>query len=380
MNIVIAPDSYKGTLSQVEVAYQMKKAILKMWPNSHIVLKPMADGGEGTLDALLAAVEDYEVVSLSVTGPLGKPIKASFGILYGDTVVIEVASIVGLYHLPQEKRHPYHTSTYGIGEVIKFFLDEGYRKFLLALGGSATNDGGIGLLQALGVSLKRNNEMLTRPAFGKNLLTVETVDVQTIDRRIWKSEITIASDVNNPLCGKSGATYIFGPQKGLQRDELEITDQKMYQYATILETSFKSDRSYIDKPGAGSAGGLGFALLHLGGKMISGAEIIGKMNGLEESIAEANIVFTGEGKSDIQTLYGKAPGYVAKLAKIYDVPCILISGSLDAVKALKEHFTMVYALVDEHVSLEQALKKPKEILNCKMRQILTDLNKNHPDH
>lgn len=375
MKFVIAPDSYKGTLSQVEVALQMKKAIVNKWPEAKIILKPMADGGEGTLDALLTTSDVNEKIAIYVTGPLGKRIKTRIGIIHGETVVIEVATIAGLPLIPHTKRHPYNTTTYGIGEAIKFALDQGYRKFLIGLGGSATNDGGLGLLQALGVTMKTKDGKYAN-IFGKDLLTVNYIDFQTIDQRIWDCEITIASDVNNPLSGKNGATYVFGPQKGLRNHELAPIDRAMQRYASLLEKTTLKKQSYIDYPGAGSAGGLGFAFLHLKGQMISGAEIIGEMISLEKSIVEADVVFTGEGRSDAQTLYGKAPGYVARLAKKHDVPCLLISGSISSLHSLKEHFTYVYSLVDERVSLERALQQPKIVLLRKMEQVLTDLEKN----
>jgi len=379
MKFVIAPDSFKGTLSQVEVANVMKNAILKKWPTAEIMMKPMADGGEGTLEALLAASEKSERLTINVTGPLGKRLTTNIGIINNDTVIIEVAVIAGLPLVPKTSRHPYYTTTYGVGEAIIFALNNGYKKFIVGLGGSATNDGGLGMLQALGATMQTKNNKRAN-IFGKDLFKITNINLSTIDSRIWDCEIVVASDVDHPLTGENGATYIFGPQKGLTNEELKITDQAMLTYATLVEQSAKLTKSYINNPGAGSAGGLGFAFLVLNGKIVSGAEIVGETIALESCISEANFVFTGEGKSDMQTLYGKAPGYVAKLANKYEVPSLLISGSVSEVDLLTKQFTKIYSLVDEHVTLQRALTESKTVLLNKLEYVLIDLEKSITDN
>ncbi|HLS20244.1 MAG TPA: glycerate kinase [Bacillota bacterium] len=379
MKFVIAPDSFKGTLSQVEVANVMKNAILKKWPTAEIMMKPMADGGEGTLEALLAASEKSERLTINVTGPLGKRLTTNIGIINNDTVIIEVAVIAGLPLVPKTSRHPYYTTTYGVGEAIIFALNNGYKKFIVGLGGSATNDGGLGMLQALGATMQTKNNKRAN-IFGKDLFKITNINLSTIDSRIWDCEIVVASDVDHPLTGENGATYIFGPQKGLTNEELKITDQAMLTYATLVEQSAKLTKSYINDPGAGSAGGLGFAFLVLNGKIVSGAEIVGETIALESCISEANFVFTGEGKSDMQTLYGKAPGYVAKLANKYEVPSLLISGSVSEVDLLTKQFTKIYSLVDEHVTLQRALTESKTVLLNKLEYVLIDLEKSITDN
>src|SRR5690625_2719030 len=379
MKFVIAPDSFKGTLSQVEVANVMKNAILKKWPTAEIMMKPMADGGEGTLEALLAASEKSERLTINVTGPLGKRLTTNIGIINNDTVIIEVAAIAGLPLVPKTSRHPYYTTTYGVGEAIIFALNNGYKKFIVGLGGSATNDGGLGMLQALGATMQTKNNKRAN-IFGKDLFKITNINLSTIDSRIWDCEIVVASDVDHPLTGENGATYIFGPQKGLTNEELKITDQAMLTYATLVEQSAKLTKSYINDPGAGSAGGLGFAFLVLNGKIVSGAEIVGETIALESCISEANFDFTGEGKSDMQTLYGKAPGYVAKLANKYEVPSLLISGSVSEVDLLTKQFTKIYSLVDEHVTLQRALTESKTVLLNKLEYVLIDLEKSITDN
>lgn len=375
VKIVIAPDSFKGTLSQVDVANTMREAILKKWPSAEIIMKPMADGGEGTLVALLAASKRSERLEVKVTGPTGKHLTTHIGLINNDTVIIEVATIAGLPLVPKTVRHPDYTTTYGVGEAIKWALDLGYKKFMIGLGGSATNDGGLGMLQALGTTMKTKDN---KPAsiFGRGLFEVADIDFSTIDSRIWDCDIVIASDVDHPLIGKNGATYVFGPQKGLEKEALEKTDQAMQHYASLVEQSAKPKSSLINVPGAGSAGGLGFACLVLNGEIVSGAKIVGETIALENCIAKSYIVFTGEGKSDVQTLYGKAPGHVAKLANKHDIPVILVSGNVSEIDLLNEQFTKVYSLVDEHVSLQQAISHPKTVLYDKMAQILANIDQN----
>lgn len=369
VKFVVAPDSFKGTLSQIEVANVMKEAIFNKLPTAEVLLKPMADGGEGTLDALLTATPSSERVTLEVTGPIGQKVTTHIGIIHHDTVVIEVASIAGLPLVPESKRHPFYTTTYGVGEAIKYALNHGYKKFLIGLGGSATNDGGLGMLQALGATMRAQKDQAG--IFGKDLLEITSIDLSTLDERIWDTEIIIASDVDQPLCGKNGATYMFGPQKGLKETELKMVDQAVKNYADLLESSTQLTESYTEYRGAGSAGGIGFALLVLNGQLTSGAKIVSEMIRLDEAIVHSDIVLTGEGKSDEQTLSGKAPGYVAKIAQTHDVPVILVSGSISHTRLLNKHFSEIHSLVDSHVSLQQAMNETKAVLAKKMHHILT---------
>ncbi|HLS06640.1 MAG TPA: glycerate kinase [Bacillota bacterium] len=373
MKFIVAPDSFKGTLSQIDVANVMKESIFNKLPTAEVILKPMADGGEGTLDALLTATTLSERITLEITGPIGKKITTNIGIIHHNTVVIEVAAIAGLPLVPESKRHPFHTTTYGVGEAIKYALDQGFKKFIIGLGGSATNDGGLGMLQALGATM-RTKKQQQAGIFGKDLLEITNIDLSTLDERIWDTDIVIASDVDQPLYGKNGATYMFGPQKGLKQAELKKVDQAIKNYAGHLERAAQLTHSYTVHRGAGSAGGLGFALLVINGQLISGAKIVSEMINLEEAIASSDVVFTGEGKSDEQTLDGKAPGYVAKIAQAHGVPVILVSGSVSDSHLLDKHFSQIYSLVDDHVSLQQAMNETKDVLSKKMHHILTAKN------
>lgn len=370
MKFVLAPDSYKGTLSQMDVSQVMKQAILNRYPNSKVITKPMADGGEGTLDALLAAADQSERIPVQVTGPLGEQIDTSIGVVNGDTAVIEVAAIAGLPFVPEALRNPMETTTYGIGEAIGIVLDRGIRKFVIGLGGSATNDGGFGMLVALGVTIKASeNKALSMK--GKGLLDIQTIDFHTIDSRIWDCEIQIASDVDNPLYGPNGATYIFGPQKGATSEQMAKLDTAMNKYSQLAENALNLNETLVNFPGAGAAGGLGFAFLLLQAEIISGAKLVAKTIELEKEIADADLVFTGEGKSDEQTLFGKAPGYVAELARKHGVKVYLVSGSVeDEDGKLQEYFSEIFSLVDRKISLQQALKQTNMVLLEKMKQIL----------
>ncbi|WP_368653417.1 glycerate kinase [Ornithinibacillus sp. 4-3] len=370
MKFVLAPDSYKGTLSQMDVSQVMKQAILNRYPNSKVITKPMADGGEGTLDALLDAADQGERIPVQVTGPLGEQIDTSIGVVNEDTAVIEVAAIAGLPFVPEALRNPMETTTYGIGEAIGIVLDRGIRKFVIGLGGSATNDGGFGMLAALGVTIEASeNKALSMK--GKGLLDIQTIDFHTIDSRIWDCEIQIASDVDNPLYGPNGATYIFGPQKGATSEQMAKLDTAMNKYSQLAENALDLKEALVNFPGAGAAGGLGFAFLLLQAEIISGAKLVAKTIELEKEIADADLVFTGEGKSDEQTLFGKAPGYVAELARKHGVKVYLVSGSVeDEDGKLQEYFSEIFSLVDGKISLQQALKQTNMVLLEKMKQIL----------
>lgn len=323
MNVVIAPDSFKGSLSAKEISLIMKKSCLDVFPDAEVILKPMADGGEGTLDSLLFTTKGKRL-HIPCTGPLGEKIKAPVGILGdGKTAVIEVASVSGITQVPEHKRNPYRTTTYGIGQCIQFVLDQGLRNIVIGLGGSATNDGGMGMLSALGAQFfSEDNE---KPGmFGYDLLKIARVDLSRLDERLRHTRILIASDVRNPLCGQQGASHVYGPQKGATRDQVLQLDRALDRYSNLLEKQTGIQAKHT--PGAGAAGGLGFALLSLGAKIKSGAELIASYSHLEETVAGADLVLTGEGQSDRQTFYGKAPGYVAQLCKKYGVPSILLSG------------------------------------------------------
>jgi len=368
VKFVIAPDSYKGSLTSREAGDIIARAIRQEIPGSETRVIPMEDGGEGTVEALLAAAGG-ERTSVRVTGPLGETVDAMYGIIDRDgerTAVIEVASICGLTMVPPQLRNPMRTTTRGLGEAIRDALDRGIRSFVIGLGGSATNDGGLGMLSALGVRFA-SADGRRLDGYGRELPDAVRVDVGGLDTRIADSRITIACDVTNPLLGERGATYVYGPQKGAGREELMALEQAMAAYADVAEAGFA--RACRDMPGAGAAGGLGFALMLLGGSMVPGAQVIERMTGLSRLIAEADWVITGEGRSDGQTLYGKLPMHVARLAQAAGKPAILISGSLGpGSERLNDCFTACFPIVRGPASLEECIRDAKFNLHECARQ------------
>ncbi|MUK88733.1 glycerate kinase [Ornithinibacillus sp. L9] len=367
MKIVVAPDSFKGSLTQVEAASIIKKAVMEANPSHQVIMKPMADGGEGTVDALLNASSKSERITIQVTGPLGDNVTTSMGIVNNDMAIIEVASISGLTMVPKEKRDPYQTTTYGIGEAILIALNRGLRKFVIGLGGSATNDGGFGMLQALGAQFM-NKDGITVGKFGRDLLDMERVDFSSIDPRIAHCDIQIASDVDNPLCGENGASNIFGPQKGATSKQVELLDQALMKYSQFIQEEIS--QSLASTPGAGAAGGLGFGFLVLGGRIVSGAKLIGETIELKQAISNADLVITGEGKSDKQTLFGKAPGQVAEIAKKCNIPIWLVSGSVSDETLLRSIFSIVHSTMDKGQTVEQAMKDAEMLLYKKIKYLL----------
>jgi glycerate kinase len=368
MKVVIAPDSYKGSLSAIKVAQIMKEAISIEIPSAEVVLNPMADGGEGTLESLVMATKG-KFVSIRVTGPLGEKLQSQYGIL-GDniTAVIEMANIAGLPMVPLAYLDPMNTTSFGIGEAILHAINHGFNKIILGIGGSATNDGGLGMLQALGATFLDEFGNPVQSS-GSGLQKIKSIDLNTIDQRLKACELIVACDVENPLCGHNGASYVFGPQKGATKEQIIHLDTSLRHYANQMETVL--GKKYQEIPGAGAAGGLGFGLLTIGAKLVSGAKIISEATGLAEKLANADWLFTGEGQSDYQTLFGKVPSYVAKLAKKNGVKSILISGSLGkGYKELDSLFASCHSTVSRPVSLSEALANAEENLYESTRNIV----------
>ncbi|WP_249870331.1 glycerate kinase [Oceanobacillus saliphilus] len=366
MNIVIAPDSYKGSLTSSDASSIMKKAVMEIYPDAFVLLKPMADGGEGTLESLVTATSAVTVTT-KCTGPLGNQISTTYGIIDGKTAVIEYAKIAGLFQVAKAKRNPDLTTSYGLGEVILHALDKGCTAFIVGLGGSATNDGGLGMLQALGMKSIDASNRHTGP-YGKDLLHIKEVDVTGLDKRLSKVRINVACDVDNPLCGNRGASIVYGPQKGATSEQVKKYDEALDFYSNLIES--KINKSVKGTPGSGAAGGLGFAFLVLGAELVSGAELVGNTMDLETAIRNADFVLTGEGQSDEQTLYGKAPGYVATLARKYNVPAVLISGSLkENSDVLRESFSGCFSIINKPITLEESMEKADQYLYEQTKQI-----------
>ncbi|NNG65708.1 glycerate kinase [Caldanaerobacter subterraneus] len=368
MKILLAPDSFKGSLSSKEVCHAMENGIKRVI-DAEIISIPIADGGEGTVEALVYAVGG-EIIRSDVTGPLGEKVEAFYGILKDGTAVIEMAACAGLYLIPEEKRNPLKTTTYGVGELIKLALDKGCRKFIIGIGGSATNDGGVGMAQALGVKFldKDGNEI----GFGGGeLYKIEKIDISSIDKRIYESEFIVASDVDNPLCGEKGASYVYGPQKGATPEMIKILDENLKHLAYVTKKVI--DKDYSEVPGAGAAGGLGFGLMaFLGAKLKRGIDIIIETTRLEEKIKEVDLVITGEGNTDFQTAFGKAPAGIAKLAKKYGKPVIILSGGLGKdYKSLYDiGVTALFSITNKPMSLEEAMKNAYQLISDRMEDII----------
>ena len=322
--VVIAPNSFKGSMSATEAAAAIAAGVRRVWHDAELRLCPMADGGEGTLAAMLSAGGERR--SARVSGAAGAPVDAAYGLIANDTAIIESAQVVGLTDQGATAHPVERRSTRGLGELIRILLDAGVRRFVAGLGGSSTNDGGAGLLSALGLALldAKGHSVEPTPA---GLEALSRIDASAFDARLAGTRITILSDVDNPLCGKRGATAIFGPQKGVRPESVPTIDARLEHFAKLSEAAV--GRSAKDLPGAGAAGGLGFALLLAGGELRSGAEVVADLLGLDAALEGADWLITGEGRTDRQTLLGKAPLVAAQHATAHGVPATLISGAIE---------------------------------------------------
>ena len=362
MKIVIAPDSFKESLTALEVADAIEQGFKKFYPHADYVRIPMADGGEGTVQSLVDALKG-KVVEQSVTAPLGNKIQAFFGIS-GDnqTAVIEMAAASGLHLVSPAQRNPLKTTSFGTGELIKAALDLGVKKIILGIGGSATNDAGAGMLQALGVKLlDANNQQVGLG--GENLSLISKIDLSKLDSRLQQVEISVACDVDNPLCGEKGASAVFGPQKGATPEIVQQLDRALFHFSDIVQQDL--DLNIRDQAGAGAAGGMGGGLLLLPNVQLkAGVQIIIDAVNLNEQIKDADLVITGEGRMDSQTVHGKTPIGVAKAAKLFNKPVIAIVGSLkDDYEVVYEHgIDAVFPIIRQLKSLDETLKLGRENL------------------
>ncbi|MBV7316576.1 glycerate kinase [Shewanella sp. NIFS-20-20] len=362
MKIVIAPDSFKESLSALEVANAIEIGFKQVFPEADYIKVPMADGGEGTVDAMVDATAGSRR-QVEVTGPIGERIMATYGLLgqneqhSAPRAIIEMASASGIHLVPMASRNPYITSSIGTGELIKDALDHGVRHIILGLGGSATNDGGAGMLQALGAILLDQHQ---RPlsAGGAALSQLVSVDVSNLHPALADCQIDVACDVDNPLCGERGASYIFGPQKGASPAMVEKLDKALAHFAAVVASQYPATQGLAQLAGAGAAGGMGFAVVSLlGAKLAPGVDLVKRAVNLEHAIAGASLVITGEGRIDGQTVYGKTPMGVLNVANDYKVPCIALAGCLgsDADKIKAQGMQAIFPIVPASVTLEQAL-------------------------
>lgn len=367
--VVIAPDSFKESLSALEVAEAIERGFRQIFPQVQYVKLPMADGGEGTVDSMVAATGG-EIVRVAVTGPLGQPVQAFYGLLgEGETAVIEMAAASGLHLAPKAQRDPRMTTSYGTGELILAALERGVKTIILGIGGSATNDGGAGMMQALGARLLDENRQALPPG-GAALAQLSYIDLSGVDPRLQQVSITAACDVDNPLCGANGASAVFGPQKGATPEMVTQLDAALRHYGTLLEQA--TGREIINAPGAGAAGGMGAALLGmLNARLRPGIEIVIETLQLEEALRDADLVITGEGRLDSQSIHGKTPIGVARVAKRFGLPVIGIAGSLSKdYQVVHQHgIDAAFSVLDRVVSLEEALAEAADNLEVTARNV-----------
>ncbi|HYF78776.1 MAG TPA: glycerate kinase [Symbiobacteriaceae bacterium] len=362
MKIVIAPDSYKGCMTAAEVAEAMGRGVRRLYPDAELDLIPMADGGEGTVQAMVDATGG-RLIPATVTGPLGEPVAASFGLMGdGETAVIEMASASGLPLVPADRRNPLLTTTYGTGELIRLALEQGARRLIIGIGGSATNDGGAGMAQALGARLL-DAAGCDLPNGGGALARLDRIDISGLDPRLQGFAITVACDVDNPMTGERGAAAVFGPQKGATPDMVAALDANLQHLAAIMRRDLGQDVEQV--PGAGAAGGLGAGLMaFLGATLRRGVEIVVDAVNLTGRCAGADLVLTGEGGTDFQTVRGKTPMGVARAAKVHGVPVICLSGGLG--RNYREVYTVgidaVCSIVPGPMPLAEALERGPELV------------------
>ncbi|MBW9350487.1 MULTISPECIES: glycerate kinase [Citrobacter] len=373
MKIVIAPDSYKESLSALEVATAIELGFREIWPEAEYVKIPVADGGEGTVEAMVAAMQGH-LVHVDVTGPLGNTIQAFYG-LSGDerSAFIEMAAASGLEQVPANLRDPLKTTSWGTGELIRHALDAGVEHIIIGIGGSATNDGGAGMVQALGARLlDAQDEDIAHGAMG--LESLARIDISQLDPRLAGCRIEVACDVTNPLTGKEGASVVFGPQKGATAEMIPRLDRALTHYAQLIARDL--DVNVLELVGGGAAGGMGAALYAFcGAQLRRGIEIVTDALRLDACVADADLVVTGEGRIDSQTIHGKVPVGVAKIAKRYNKPVIGIAGSLTAdVGVVHEHgLDAVFSVIYTICSLDEALKNASENVRMTARNVAATL-------
>jgi glycerate kinase len=373
MLFIVAPDSFKGSLSAVEAANAMAEGIKNVFPNSIVKKIPLADGGEGTVEALVAATQG-KIIKVKVQDPLGRKIDSFIGILGNQkTAVVEMAAASGITLLKEKEKNPLITSTFGTGELIKKALDLGCEEIIIGIGGSATNDGGAAMAQALGVRfLDKNNKEL--PLGGKYLKNLAFIDTSQIDKRLEKVKVIAACDVDNPLCGIRGASAVYGPQKGATQDNVMELDTALKHYAMVIKEQMGKD--VLNIPGAGAAGGLGAGILtFLNGKLSPGIQLILNAVNFEDQIKDADLILTGEGKIDEQTAYGKAPMGVAQAARKYDIPVFIFGGILsDNYHKLYEiGVDYISANVQKIINLEEAISNAYELLTDNVERAMRGL-------
>lgn len=360
MKVVVAPDSFKGSLSSQEVSEAIKKGILLYDNNTSVTTVPMADGGEGTVEAIINN-NNGEIIKLEVNDPLMRPVEGFYG-KFDDTAIIEMAAASGLPLLTEEEKNPLIASSYGTGQLIKDALDKGAKSIIMAIGGSATNDGGLGLLKALGVKFLDQNRKEIGEG-GGSLSKLASIDASGLDSRIKDTSISVACDVDNPLCGLNGASHVFGPQKGATPEMILELDKNLENLAKVSTSAMSVDNQ--DIPGAGAAGGLGFALItFLNAELKKGIEIVIEETNLKDALKGADLVITGEGQIDFQTAFGKTPFGVAQAASEQNIPVIALCGQLgDRYEELfNKGFVSIYSISNKPMTLLESMNNTEQLL------------------
>ena len=370
MKVVSAPQTFKGSISALNAAEAISIGVKNIYPSAEVIICPVADGGDGTLDTLVE-VSNGEIVDCTVAGPTGKPVKAQWGAMGdGKTAVIEMARTSGLALLELNKRDPLNASTYGLGEAIMSALDQNYRKFIIGIGGSATNDGAAGMAQAVGISLKDEfgKEL---PRGGAALSNLRSIDITNIDPRIEQCEFMVACDVNNPLTGPEGASAVYGPQKGATPEMITQLDDAMKNFAETIQKDLGKEVELIS--GAGAAGGLGAGMMaFMNGTLMPGVDIVLDTVDLSSKLKGADLVITGEGGIDFQTVYDKAPIGVAKLAKAMNIPTIALAGLLgkDFSVVHEDGIESAFSIVNGPMTLETASSNAHRLIVESTEQIM----------
>lgn len=357
MNIVVAMDSFKGSLSSIEAGQAVRAGITQADPSAQVTVRPLADGGEGTVEALISGMGG-QGQQVTVTGPLGAPVVCSYGILPATrTAVVEMSGAAGLPLVPEPQRNPLYTTTYGVGEVIRHAIAQGCRRFLVGIGGSATNDGGVGMLQALGYGFL-DGEGRPIPHGAQGLSQLARITLDRVLPQLAECQFRVACDVTNVLCGPQGCSAVYGPQKGATPEMVQDMDQWLDHYAQLARAVYP-DTAHPDAPGTGAAGGLGFAFqTFTRGVLEPGVSIVLEETHLEKFIREADLVITGEGRLDGQTSMGKAPVGVAQLAKRYHKPVVALAGCVtsDATTCHVQGIDAFFPVLPGPCSLEQAME------------------------
>lgn len=366
MKVLIAIDSFKGSLSSVDSGKAISLGIKEVYDDAEIVIIPIADGGEGTVEALVQATQG-KYIEKEVIGPLGRPVQAVYGILgNGTTAVIEVAAACGLPLVPVNERNPYYTTTYGVGQLILDAIEKGCRDFIVGLGGSATNDAGVGMLQALGFSFFDDDEKEIGYG-GLELQKIRKIDLTGVHKELINCTFKAASDVTNPLSGENGAAYIFGPQKGATPEMVQVLDKGLAHFAEVTLAQLDKDIQHIS--GAGAAGGLGAAFAgFLNAEIHSGIDVLFETVGMKEKMAGVDLVITGEGKLDGQTSMGKAPLGVAQLASQFNIPVIALAGGVTKEASIlnERGITSFFSITNGPLSLEEAMDPVNAFENMRM--------------